>query len=165
MKLSGSGVIALVTVVGIGAAVAALWKNRAAVSAAVNPLSDRNLAYQGANAITQAVTGNKIDTVGTQIANRFPGASERAVNAMLSVKPLSPGAATITINPFERRTSTPTSGGSDAFMFGLNGLGRFRFSKKRQSFPVSARTVYIDRGPRQRADVRYTRSAIPVRDN
>jgi hypothetical protein len=185
MKLSGSGVIALATVIGLGAAIAALWKNRAAVGAAVNPLSDRNLAYQGANALTQAITGNKVDTVGTQIANRFPGAAERAVNSMLSAKPLSPGAATITINPFERFTAAPTSGGAAEFMFGLNGvntqqvsarffddslqgLGRFRlnkFFKRRQSVPATAREIYIDRGTGMRSDVRYTRPSTPGRDN
>lgn len=36
----------------------------------VNPLSTKNLAYQGANAVAAAVTGNTVDTIGTAAADR-----------------------------------------------------------------------------------------------
>lgn len=59
-----------------GAAVAAvaIWKARAAAGAvaeAVNPLSDQNLAYRGASAVVEAVTGRKGETLGTALHKAF----------------------------------------------------------------------------------------------
>lgn len=45
---------------------------------AVNPASDKNLAYQGANKVTQAVTGQEGDTLGVALWRMFnPAQSAR----------------------------------------------------------------------------------------
>lgn len=83
MNIGGSGVLAIVAVAAAGAIAAYLYKNRAAIATAFNPTSDKNLAYQGANTILQSITGNKVDSVGTAVANVFPSSAEKAVDAML----------------------------------------------------------------------------------
>lgn len=54
------------------AVLAALWYSQkqatqaaAAVGRAIDPTSDKNVFYGGANAVVQAVTGDKNDTLGT----------------------------------------------------------------------------------------------------
>lgn len=59
-----------------------------AVGTAINPLSTGNLAYRGAGALTQAITGNRVDSFGTAIANLFPSKAEQAVNVMLKPAPI-----------------------------------------------------------------------------
>ena len=65
MRLSGSGVLAVVALAGAGLLVALLWKYRERF----NPASDKNLAYQGAGAVVAAATGGKETTVGGLLAS------------------------------------------------------------------------------------------------
>lgn len=53
----------------------------AAVGTAVNPVSDKNLAYKGANAVTQALTGDSSVTFGTWIYDMVHGGSDNALVA------------------------------------------------------------------------------------
>ena len=82
--MSPSFIVNSLMVVGLGAAAAYLYKNREAIKTAFNPASNKNIAYQSATEIFQAMTGNKIDSPGTAIANVFPSAAERAFNAMMN---------------------------------------------------------------------------------
>lgn len=70
VKLTGSGVLALAGLIAALIAFFYLWKNKAGIVAAVNPLSDKNLAYQGAGQIVSAATGGAETTVGG-LAARF----------------------------------------------------------------------------------------------
>lgn len=83
MKLTGTGVISIVGLVVAGVGAAFLYKEYKKHADAFNPTSDKNIAYQAANKILQTITGNKIDSVGTAVANNFPSAAEKAVNEML----------------------------------------------------------------------------------
>lgn len=125
MKISGSGILALAAIAGGFL----LWQKRAAISAALNPASDKNVAYSLSNEIIRAISGNKVDTVGTAIANVFPSAAEKAVAAMLKV-PSAPMQTTIATNPFDTKggagsaTSEPLTTESYP-IFGLGENGRW----------------------------------------
>jgi len=78
MVLDWKGILAIGVVAGVGIYLAKkqLASAAAAVGTAVNPLSDQNVAYQASNAVTQAVTGNSTDTLGTALYALFnPGSS------------------------------------------------------------------------------------------
>lgn len=65
----------------VGAAALLLYVTRrqvgaaaAAVGSAINPVSDKNLAYQGVNAVVNAIAGDGEDaTLGTRIYDFFHG--------------------------------------------------------------------------------------------
>ena len=63
--------LGLVAIVGIyllaKKASSAVGDAAAAVGTAVNPVSDQNLAYKGANAVVQAVTGDQSTSLGSKI--------------------------------------------------------------------------------------------------
>jgi hypothetical protein len=50
----------------------------AALGGAVNPTSDKNVFYSGANAVTRAVTGDDEATLGTKLADFFYGDKDNA---------------------------------------------------------------------------------------
>lgn len=54
----------------------ALWKAKGVVgkiadvvATDLNPVSDQNIVYRGASAVTQKITGNESDTLGTALYN------------------------------------------------------------------------------------------------
>lgn len=59
------GVAAAVLVVAIAGVY--VYRKRAAIGQAVNITSDKNLAYQGANAVIQAITGEADTSLGSKI--------------------------------------------------------------------------------------------------
>lgn len=64
MKLTGSGILALAGLIAAAIAFFFLWKNKGAIVSAVDPTSDKNLAYQGASRVIDAATGGAETTVG-----------------------------------------------------------------------------------------------------
>lgn len=56
----------------------------AAVGAAINPVSDKNIFYQGTNAVGSVLTGDSGFSLGAWIADKFPSSAEQQVNASLS---------------------------------------------------------------------------------
>lgn len=56
-----------------------------AVGEAINPVSDQNIAYKGANAIAQAVSGDPSVTFGTWLYDLVHGGSD---NALVAPTPL-----------------------------------------------------------------------------
>lgn len=95
---------------------------------AVNPASQNNLAYAGANAITQAATGDEHATVGTKLAEWFdPKTRELAaqlkadrpmdlaqLDAALSAEDQFVG-AWMRVNEFQNKLDAPTFDYSRAF--------------------------------------------------
>lgn len=84
-------------IIGVALGVAVLgiaWylKRRAGdVGAAINPLSDQNVFYQGANSTVQALTGKTDVTLGTWIYDFINGDKERQMmNELLSPATLEP---------------------------------------------------------------------------
>jgi hypothetical protein len=76
VDLTASGVVALVGLGVVGLVVWKLYSSRNQIAAAVNPTSDQNLAYQGANRIVQAATGEKDTTLGVWLWEVFNGGRE-----------------------------------------------------------------------------------------
>jgi hypothetical protein len=89
--ITGGSVLTGALVIAAAVAGVMLYRNRAEILAwgktALNPASTDNLAYKGATAITQAVTGNKVDSFGTWLANVFKPSAEKEVDAMLAPVP------------------------------------------------------------------------------
>lgn len=71
------GALAIVVFLGV-----VLWRYRKQIGNAVNPVSDQNLAYKGANAVTAAVTGGRETSFGGALAELF-SPSVRAANAAI----------------------------------------------------------------------------------
>lgn len=91
MKLSGSGVFAIAATIVVGIIAYTLWQKKGSITAAagavgtaLNPVSDQNLAYKAANAVTQALTGDSGATLGTklwELVNPGQAASDNAITA------------------------------------------------------------------------------------
>ncbi len=64
--------------VSVGVAVLYLYAKRAAIGAAVNPLAGTNLAYRGAGALTSAITGDTVNSLGTKLAEWFSPSARAA---------------------------------------------------------------------------------------
>lgn len=57
------------------------WRiSRAIPKDALNPLSDKNLAYQGVNKVVQAVSGDRDDSLGTWMYKLIHGNGDDLVN-------------------------------------------------------------------------------------
>lgn len=67
-------------------------KTARGIGTAINPASRDNVVYQGANAVLSAATGQDT-TVGTTLADFFPSAAERQVNAIFGGQGAAPGNA------------------------------------------------------------------------
>lgn len=67
VSLNGTGVLATVAVVAIGAGAWWVYSNREMLAKKLSPLSQENVAYEGVNAAVQAVTGDKHATLGTKV--------------------------------------------------------------------------------------------------
>ena len=68
VEVSGTGVAALAGLAALGLVGYWLYSNRDAIKGAVqavNPVSDKNVAYQAATAATQAITGDKSTSFGS----------------------------------------------------------------------------------------------------
>ena len=89
IRLSGSGVLAVAGVAAVLVGGVYLYRNRAAVVAAVDPTSDKNVAYQAANKVVEAITGAPAGStsVGSWLydvkARLFPSEADRQVAEML----------------------------------------------------------------------------------
>jgi hypothetical protein len=151
--VTGSGVLGLAVVGAAGIVLYMLYKNRSALAASVNPANPANIINRGANALLQTVTGNKIDTIGTSVANVFPSAAEKAVNAMVgpvvpagvpsSVPAPSVAPPTVFYSGTPVDQSAPVdSTGADALMTMqpyMQGLGDLRAGGAASRVPNSAR--------------------------
>jgi hypothetical protein len=92
MKVPGSVILYAVAAVALGAGAWYLIRRGAAalpsvqdVKDAINPASDKNVVYLGANSLVQWATGNTVDTLGTALAS---GASNRAGDQAVAPTPI-----------------------------------------------------------------------------
>lgn len=99
IDLTGSGVLALAVLGVVGGVALWVYLKRDEIAKAadeavglVNPADSRNLAYGAVSSIGEAVTGREGWTLGSQIADWFPSAAERAFNDSMrpAVVPLTP---------------------------------------------------------------------------
>jgi hypothetical protein len=98
---AGLGLVAFIAVVWLAKkAGAGLISIAPAVGQAVNPVSDQNLAYKGATAVTQVFTG-KGETLGTWFYDMTHGAQVKQIQAMTG--PIIPD-ATPAPAPFKPRS-------------------------------------------------------------
>jgi hypothetical protein len=95
-ELTAGGVVALTAIAGVGLI---LYLNRDAIKGAVqavNPASDKNLAYRAASAAARAATGDPEATFGTALyglkAKLFPSAADYAAAHITDPVPYTPGA-------------------------------------------------------------------------
>lgn len=100
MKVSGSVILYSVAAVALGAGAWYLIRRGAdalpsvqEVKDAINPASDKNVVYQGANSLVEWATGNKVDTLGTWLAS---GESNRAGEQAVAPTPIMKPMATPT---------------------------------------------------------------------
>lgn len=112
MKVPGSVILYSVAAVALGAGAWYLIRRGAAalpsvqdVKDAINPASDKNVVYQGANSLLQWATGNTVDTLGTWLAS---GASDRA------------GVQAVAPTPIMKPMATPTGEGLSMSEFMAN---------------------------------------------
>lgn len=66
VNVGAGGVVAAVGLALAGAGAFFLWKNRKVIADKLNPASDQNLAYTGANELLRSATGDPDATVGTK---------------------------------------------------------------------------------------------------
>lgn len=92
MKVPGSVVLYAVAAVALGAGAWYVIRRGAAalpsvqdVKDAINPASDKNVVYLGANSLLSWATGNTVDTLGTWLAS---GASDRAGEQAVAPTPI-----------------------------------------------------------------------------
>lgn len=89
IQLSGTGVLALAGVAVLGLGAYAVYRNREAIVAAVDPTSDKNAAYQAANKVVEVITGSApgSTSVGSKLydwkARWFPSDADKQVAEML----------------------------------------------------------------------------------
>jgi hypothetical protein len=84
LNFDASGVLAIGALAAAGCLAWWAYTKRAQIAAAVNPVSDKNLAYQAANSVVQNLPGaNKEDTLGTWIAGIL-SPSVRAADAAIA---------------------------------------------------------------------------------
>lgn len=105
MKLSFGAVIGLAVVAGGGFMIWKIYSDRKAIGNAINPLSDQNLAYKGANAVVQSLSGNSTASLGTWLYDiTHPGENQ--------------GGATPTTDNINNHPAIPTTSGSVGYVPG-----------------------------------------------
>jgi hypothetical protein len=98
LNLSGGGVLALAAVAAVAGLGFVLYRNRGAivsgvadaagaVGQAVNPTSDRNLAYRGVNAVGGAVTGDASFSLGSWLWEKLNPAAVAAERDLTGATP------------------------------------------------------------------------------
>lgn len=70
-EFTAGGVATLAGIAAVGGLGLWLYANRKEIASAVNPASDKNLVYQAANTVTQAVTGQKGASFGSWLYDVF----------------------------------------------------------------------------------------------
>jgi len=108
-----TGIAYLVGIGVVGFVAYQVIANKKAIVTAFNPASDQNVAYKGANAVTRAVTGNNVDTLGTWLAGIFSPAV-RAANRAVYNPPAGPAALTQTQLTWDQQLRGRTNDGARA---------------------------------------------------
>lgn len=105
MNLTGSGVLAVGAVVGIGALALYLYRNQEKF----NPASDRNIAHQSVSAGVAALTGGAAaggeDSLGGVFARvrEWASGDSAAIEAMRAGSPVLPDGSLLTVADYERQ--------------------------------------------------------------
>lgn len=105
MKLTGSGVLALAALIAAAIAFIYLWKKKDVIASAVDPTSDKNLAYSGAGKIVSIVSGGAEESVGGVFARfrEWVSGDTAAIEKMkLGNKPSGDPFNPYSINPRDR---------------------------------------------------------------
>lgn len=87
VSLNGTGVLAVGAVVAVGVIGYFAWDWLKKNKDKFNPTSTNNFAYEGANAVFRAVSGNQVDTIGTAAGGVWKSDAERKVDEMLGAVP------------------------------------------------------------------------------
>jgi hypothetical protein len=111
--VTGGGIVSLTVMAGAVIVAYLVYVNREKLKTAFNPLSTKNLAYQGASKVVQAVTGDPTATVGTKIADWFKTPAEKAVDEMLKPVAKTPTSG-YELSPASFGTSTKSTGSPKA---------------------------------------------------
>ena len=132
VTLGGGAVLAIAGLAAVAGVGYLVYTKRQAIADALNPTKDTNLAYQGANAITRAITGDQAGTLGNNsfagvdtVKKFFGVAGEPDLSAPVVLPSSSPASSraagagvpgTLTLPPWS--SSSPSSGTDLAAIFG-----------------------------------------------
>lgn len=123
VDLSGSGVLALAAVGVVGVAAFVLYSKRGAIAQgitdagnavgqAVNPTSDKNLAYRGVNAVGSAVSGDSSWSLGTWVYDLLHPDEDRRIADALGLQGSRPAVDTTIADRWDSRAKYGPPGGA-----------------------------------------------------